>query len=180
MKQSIIGICGAEGAGKSTVAGILRRAGYAVHPFAAPLKSMLRALGVPKENLYGTPEEKEEPLPLLCGLSARKAMQFLGTEWGRQCIGPEIWVNAWEESIPMHSVRVVADDVRFENEAELIRQLGGTIVRVDRPSAYRDIVHASENYLAIRPDIIIRNAGSFDELERDVSLLCLGQNVVLA
>jgi hypothetical protein len=42
-------------------------------------------------------------------------------------------VNAWKRRVLNQPHPVVADDVRFSNEVDVVRQLGGIVVRVDRP-----------------------------------------------
>jgi len=121
-----------------------------IHPFAAPLKRMIEALGVDRKHLYGTPAEKAEPLPLFGGLTARHAMQTLGTEWGRQCIGNNFWVTAWFATMPTSPV-VIADDVRFENEARAIINGGGLVIQVvrDLDDLNRTPKHASEDFARV-------------------------------
>lgn len=136
----VIGLCGAEGAGKSTVAQVLEQYyGATVLPFAAPFKRMLAEIGVPDAHLYGTPEQKAQPLELLAGHSARYAMQTLGTEWGRECMGPDFWATIWRAKVQKivasydgrkHPIVVVADDVRFGSEVSAIRDYGGTVLCV--------------------------------------------------
>lgn len=168
----LLGLCGPEGAGKSTVARLLQdRFAFSVHPFAAPLKKMIEALGVPRGHLYGTPEEKEAPLDLFCGRSARHAMQTLGTEWGRQCIGADFWLSAWSATLPADAGGIVADDVRFPNEAALIQSKGGAVLCVTRREAEREVKHASENWRAIPSDFEIANDGSLDDLSTRVETL---------
>lgn len=152
----LIGLSGPLGAGKSLAARILSVAYVTpVVPFAGPLKAMLEALGVPRENLHGTPAQKAAPLAMLGGKSAREAMQTLGTEWGRQLVTESLWRNAWLAAAGAHAI---ADDVRFPDEAELIRSRGGIVLRIVRdlaPSAAG--AHASENYLAVPCDATIVN-----------------------
>lgn len=122
-----------------------------VVPLAHPLKQMLRVLGVPEPHLTGTLAEKEQPLDLLCGRTARWAMQSLGTEWGRECIHPELWLRAWEQharnasSNYPHSL-VIVDDVRFDNEADYLRKLGAVVLRLSRSGVHEPEgpSHASE------------------------------------
>ena len=174
-RQLLVGICGPEGGGKSTAARMLCDAhGFAVHPFAGPLKTMLAAIGVPGCHLYGTPAEKEAPLRLFGGKSARHAMQTLGTEWGRQHIGPGFWVEAWRATMPADVGAIVVDDVRFPNEAETIRDMGGIMIRIDRTAAARDVKHASENHRAIPTDFEILNDGSRDELAAGLAHMLAG------
>jgi energy-coupling factor transporter ATP-binding protein EcfA2 len=107
-----------------------------VLPLAGPLKSMLRTLGVPEIHLTGTLADKEVPLDLLCGRTARHAMQTLGTEWGRECIHPELWLRAWRYAAEQVTSAggcpslIIIDDLRFDNEAAYLRGLGAIIVRL--------------------------------------------------
>ena len=160
----LIGLCGPEGAGKTTAAKIIARDyGAALVPFARPLKVMLSALGIPERHLYGTPEDKAEALEMLCGKSARHAMRTLGTEWGRECIGAGFWGDLWEQRvIPLGFV--VADDCRFPNEAERVKRLGGHVIRIVRSEA--DLVappadakkkHPSAEHLAVKADAVVLN-----------------------
>ena len=153
MSRIIIGLAGPAGAGKTEVAKhLVDQYGFKRHGFAEPLKRMLAALGVPHECLCGS--RKNEPLDILGGKTARWAMQTLGTEWGRDLIGPQLWVRAWLNDIGSTSLllgynhtHVIDDDVRFGNEIDVIRKLGGFIVHVSRPGhegAGVGKVHASE------------------------------------
>lgn len=163
MKPNLIGLCGAIGAGKSTVAEILQET-YRYHriPFADPLKSMLRVLGLTAEQVNGS--EKETPCHLLGGHTPRWAMQSLGTEWGRQMIHPDLWIRAWErarEGWPY----VLAEDARFNNEFDAIRSAGGVLICVMRPGHGLETKHASEAcWRDADPDITIWNDGSIDDL----------------
>lgn len=142
----VIGLCGAEGAGKSTAARILQdEYNGIIVPFAAPLKQMLEALGVPPAHLYGSPEAKAEALEMLGGNSARYAMQTLGTEWGRQCMGPEFWAAIWRAKVADMAAKmagrhgallIVADDVRFPSEVDAIHAASGRVYCVTRNAAH--------------------------------------------
>ena len=166
MLPRVIGLVGPEGAGKSTCAAILEgRHGYTRLPFAAPLKRMIAALGVHERHLYGTPEDKAAPLPIFGGKSARWAMQTLGTEWGRECIGAGFWGDVWEQHAS-GLARVVADDVRFSNEAERVRRMGGVVLCVVRsPDDFnRAPRHASEDFAAVNFDALVVNNGTLEQL----------------
>ena len=130
----IIGLTGLAQSGKSSVARQLQQKNNcSIIPFAGTLKSMLQLIGLSQEQLYGV--EKEIPSELLCGQSPRHAMRTLGTEWGRDCISPEIWINDWERKvIAAHKTQnVVCDDLRFPNECQKIKSLGGITIRIRRP-----------------------------------------------
>lgn len=177
----IIGLCGAIGAGKSTVAKILvQYHSRTLLPLAGPLKNMLMSLGLTYDQVYGS--QKEVPSDLLCGKTPRHAMQTLGTEWGRNHVGQELWTKAWLAQLSQlpHDL-IVVDDVRFANEFAMIRDLGGVIVDVWRdslgPSAQ---THASErDRLAITPDFIIVNGGTEADLLHEVEFMLKSTSKVI-
>jgi len=148
--------------GKSTAAKHLEDAyGFTVVPFAKTLKEMavpmLEALGYTEaEAIHLLTHDKEYVLPL--GVSVRHLLRTLGTEWGRQCIHPDVWLHCWEQRVQGIN-RVVVDDVRFINEAELVKRLGGMLVRIERLGAYTEHQHSSEGGLDYFDgfDCVIRN-----------------------
>lgn len=146
----VIGIVGPMGAGKSTLAKHLVEVhGYTRMSMATPLKNMLRALGLSEEDVNGPQAHRERPSTLLGGKSPRFALQTLGTDWGRRMISPDLWVSAVQALIIQHQTRaatakkkqphagVVIDDIRFPNEWEMVRRLGGSLWRIRRPQVER-------------------------------------------
>jgi hypothetical protein len=141
----IIGISGPAGCGKSTAAQhLVNEYGFVRRRFAGPLKAMCAALGLDHDHIEGG--LKEKPSPLLCGKSPRYAMQTLGTEWGRNLIGQDVWVNAWRASLPSLESDVVAEDVRFENEALAIEAVGGFVIHINGRGGIEG-EHESEGYV---------------------------------
>ena len=65
--------------------------------------------------------------PDLC--TPRRIMQRIGTEWGRNSINDNFWVDMWSAKAKSCE-RVVSDDVRFDNEADRIRSSGGFIIEI--------------------------------------------------
>ena len=157
----IVGLSGLAGAGKSTAARhLVERHGFVRRPFAALLKGMLRYLlhaqGVPAGEVDRMVDGdlKEVPTRHLGGQTPRRAMQTLGTEWGR-ALAPDLWVEMWAASI-VGLERVVADDVRFENEVAAVRALGGIVVEVRRPGIVSlGDAHASE--VGVTADAVLCN-----------------------
>jgi len=164
--RTIIGLSGAQGVGKTSVARFLvENYGYAYEPFAKPLKQMMEAFGVPPKYIYGTQEEKEMPLDCLCGKSARHAMRTLGTEWGRDTISPEIWVHHWKKRA--YGRLVVCDDVRFPNEVDAIHELHGIVIRLEGfADEFGD--HPSDRASELDVDVVIQNDGTLEDLFRKV------------
>jgi hypothetical protein len=181
----LIAFCGRAGAGKTTAARRLVAAhGYARAPFAAGLKAMLTIL----LRLQRADEDeiaelidgaaKEDRCRYLAGASARRAMQTLGTEWGR-AIDPDFWVKVWRASLP-DGQRIVVDDLRFANEANAVHDMGGLVVRIDRPDARSlDAIaaaHASEALAGVMPDRVIVGGGPFERLWEQVDGLATGRS----
>ncbi|MCC9603527.1 hypothetical protein LOC67_23505 [Stieleria sp. JC731] len=125
-----IGLSGPAGSGKSTIGEALRET-LSMHShggswriaFADPMKAMLYAIGVQEDVLYGTQGQKEQPREELSGRSVRHALQTLGTEWGRQVMHPDFWINSWKHSVKSCPI-VICDDVRFDNELACIEENG--------------------------------------------------------
>lgn len=164
----IVGLVGLAGAGKSTASRIISNEfGIPRRPFAFPLKRMIATLGFPSEVLDGPASVKELPTDKLDGKSLREAMQTLGTEWGRNCMGKNFWVNRWTEGLP-ELPGAVADDCRFENEVQAIRHLGGIVIRLDRMGAGvkgEGAKHASEQIDGLEIDVRLTNNGTVRDLE---------------
>lgn len=164
----IIGLSGLAGSGKTTATQLLQNHYPLVrHPMAGPLKAMVAALGVPREVLDGPASVKEQPLERFGGKTARYALQTLGTEWGRNCMGEDFWVNQWAATLPPQGC--ICDDVRFINEYDKVKELGGIVIRISREGAgVKDSSgagHASENLSQVKYDFIINNNSTIGELE---------------
>lgn len=199
--MNVIGICGPMGGGKSTVGKHLESLGYTRIPMSTVLKDMLRALGLDELDLNGPPSHRQQPNSLLCGKSPRYAMQSLGTEWARDMIGGDLWVNAIQARIIAHQTKcatrrrksgepcrgVVIDDIRFPNEWAMMERLGGSLWRIRRPDVERKRtwwdrlmarfgffprVHESEFHWPDAPvDAEFWNTGSEDDLKTQVTNL---------
>lgn len=88
-------------------------------------------------------------------ITGREFLQRYGTEAHRDIFDDEFWVNAllpkgvgdpwgWQRNFEGADYAVVTD-VRFENEAQRIRDLGGVVWKVVRPDAELEgAKHASE------------------------------------
>jgi len=174
--QKVVGLCGRKGSGKGVASSYLvEGAGFTLVKFAQPLKTMLRSLGLGEAHIEGS--LKEKPSPLLDGNTPRWAMQSLGTEWGRDCMGEDFWVLQWERvarDVLDHDGVLVADDVRFENEAAAVRSMGGILIEIMRPGIKHDDSHASETLYGFEPDAVLYNEGTIQDLTHKIDAVVLG------
>lgn len=170
----IIGLTGLAGSGKDTVRTYLEeRQAFAGLAFADPIRAMLSTLF----QQVGASDEwmtdrllKEGTIPAL-GTSYRHLAQTLGTEWGRS-VAYDFWLRIAQARVAamldMGVKCVVISDVRFKNEADWIRSIGGHVWRVDRPGLEPVRLHSSELISHITPDRVIANNGSVKDLHQFV------------
>lgn len=131
----LIGLIGRKGAGKDTAAETLTARGYGNVKFAGALKDMLRTLleyqGLDAEMIERMVEGdlKEVPTDYLAGRTPRHAMQTLGTEWGRELIDSNFWVETAIRRAEGNGFAVVTD-VRFPNEMAAIHEAGGVCIGI--------------------------------------------------
>lgn len=137
---------GFKGSGKDTVGKHLVRVhGFKQTAFAKPLKQSLAVLmGWPEKDLEGTTvksrEWRESPDPywssqLGRNITPRHAMQQFGTEIIRRNVHNDFWVMRTQKLMEQSPGDWVITDVRFPNEVNMIRSMGGVIVRVHRGDA---------------------------------------------
>lgn len=166
-KGRLIALIGPKGAGKTFLAEMVAEATGAIKmTFARPLRDMLEAIGVTE---YYHTHNKMEPIPHIPGNpTARHLLQTLGTEWGRDMVHSNIWATVASHKFKAAMVEgqtVIVDDLRFLNEAEVARDLRGTIVKVTRPGLDLTDEHRSERYWRdIDSDFSLHNDGSADVL----------------
>lgn len=171
------------GSGKSALAHALAVDGYERVPFASTLKAMLSVL---LEAIGYSPDltqelvhvRKEVPLDALDGVTTRHMLQTLGTEWGRQLVHPQLWHRCWMGQVEAAFGRgscCIADDVRFVDEAELIRSLGGVVVELKRPglaTCQNTLQHASEGGLNEWGfDAVLLNNSTLEDLATQARML---------
>lgn len=186
MNIQLWGITGKKRSGKDTVAELLiNKYNFQRYSFADPIKkAAMEMFGFSHEQMWGSAEEKET-VDSRWNISPRRMLQLLGTELfqydihkylneGEFNVGRAVWVyrfKLWfEEEKEKHikenkDFKIVISDVRFIHEVEAIRNLGGQILEVSRPSISSVDTHASENELdSIIPDFKFMNNGTIDDL----------------
>lgn len=168
VNNMIIGLAGRKQSGKTLAAQMLvGDFGYNKISFADPLRTMLcdflRRFGIPYSNAWRLLTIDKEEIIEPIGKSGRQLLQTLGTEWGRNLVHPDVWVMAMNGRTS-HELNYVFDDIRFENEASFIREMGGIMIHVQRDAVEQSgDYHASEAGIRFLPgDIRAENNASID------------------
>lgn len=173
-RPMLIGLTGQAGAGKNLVASMVP--GAMTIGFADPLYAALAVLLEIPEPVLRHRSVKDRVIPWL-GTTPRKMLQTLGHEWGRELVAEGFWITLCARRLDRlagHGIRAVCiADVRYENEAALIRERGGVIWHVARDVGPRDD-HASEAGVTIRDgDSLIENTGTPEDT-RQIVLRLIG------
>jgi hypothetical protein len=173
----IIGLCGACGAGKDTVANILvNEHGFVKLSFAAALKDVVSIVfSWPREMLEGdTPSSRtwrETVDPFwtnktgIVDFTPRRALQIVGTDLFRNRLYQETWIDIVENKITKilethPDAHIVITDCRFVNEIALIQKFpGARIIQIVKSYNYNSVVYS---------DLIIQNDGTLEELKSAV------------
>lgn len=178
-RRRIIGLCGYDGHGKDTVASFLPALRLA---FADPLyEEVAQAFGVTVDWLQRR-EHKETPSVLLdvalcrdaafqsllpegVPQSPRTILRLWGTEYRRRT-DSGYWLRRIERRALPTRDDLVISDVRFDDEAQWVRDMGGQIWLVHDPrKPVPSGGHAStQDPKRFRPESIIRNDGTLDAL----------------
>ena len=201
--KKIIGICGLAGSGKDTIGDALvnNLPNWEKVSFASHLKDVTALLfGFDRKMLAGeTPEDRairEQPDKFWSekmgkDFTPRYALQYLGTNLLRNQLHQNIWVDCLERKILESDKNVVITDVRFPNEINMIRNIGGEIWRVERgvlpqwwetalyyntqpntleiPSEFNGVHESEWRWVGYdRPDHIFKNDGTIEDLEKKV------------
>jgi hypothetical protein len=177
----IIGLSGYAQSGKDSTAELLcLNYEYQRRAFAYPMRHALQIINPRLDSItrvsdyvddYGWDIAKKNP-------EVRRLLQVLGTEFGRKMIGDDVWIKMAMRDLRQDD-RVVISDVRFPNEADAIKKLGGTVWRINRHNHSAVNGHASEhamdNYMFSH---VIYNDGTLDDLSDEVFMLAkeLGLN----
>ena len=189
----IIGICGLISSGKGTVADILvEEYGYTKISFADNLKDgVAEVFGWDRQMLEGDTDEgrawreqKDSFWSQETGrnISPRVVLQEFGTDCMRNGFDNNIWVSIVKKKIVENpATNYVIPDVRFENEANMIKSIYGEVWRIRRGPdpvwfrMYQDIgvepkdIHQSEwAWANVNFNHVIDNGGTIDMLKNQV------------
>lgn len=167
----LIGFTGPKGCGKSDgAARALMLRGWKRVKIAQAIKDaafpIFSGLGLdPYECTEG--ELKDRALPELGGKTPRDVMIFLGYGMRKE-FRADIWCLIQRphiEAALARGERLLLDDVREQEEADMIRDLGGIIVEVVRPDCTYD---GTEGENRLLPDRKIVNIGTIEAFRADV------------
>ena len=178
----IIAFCGKKRSGKDTCGDYLKfYHGFSKYSFASPLKRFVKDTFMMNDDQVSG--DKKEEIDERWGISGRRLQQLVGTDLMRKTL-PEldegfnkfIGDNIWVKRFYYHymSLTVPLDytitDLRFLNEAEMIKSMGGYIVKIIRPELQDNDNHQSEMEMEkITPDYTIINDSSVSMLSFQVS-----------
>lgn len=173
----LLGIHGRIGSGKTTFASVLqtelRRATgvhFEVRSFADALRESIAFwLDLPFDQVKSE-GFKTTPIPPLGGMTGRELLQKMGTDALRNQVHPDIHLLKMFRCYRPNIDCWIIDDVRFDNEAQAIRERAGRLIRILRPEpqvhALEGVSHESESGLdAHLQDFQIVNNDSFDALK---------------
>lgn len=174
----LIGLAGLAGSGKNFLADQITAKYESVKQiaFADPLKQMVHHMfGVPLEDCYTEAGKNKATWYQwmnwagTCAwpdvdpnhyMTTRELLQYVGTELVRKWWCEDHWVKLAEHRIKSSPEDVVVvTDVRFQNEADLVTGMGGTILRVAGRQSIAVPKHVSEAQSFTVAAIIDNNMG---------------------
>ena len=210
--SKIIGLVGLIGSGKGTAGDILKDCGFIQDAFASGVKDACTAVfGWDRALLEGDTTEsrafREAIDPYWSkalgkpDFTPRIALQWMGTEAGRNVFGTDLWVAALIRRLDRDKNYVITD-ARFPNELKAIKEAGGKNIWIQRgalPGWYEDALkinqtmvlstknnpfgtldtlglpHFSEWAWIGSPDIytVIKNDGTIDQLRNALATVLL-------
>lgn len=97
-------------------------------------------------------------------IKIRTLLQYIGTDIGKQLIDNSLWTKLIANTISTKATKYrlcIIPDVRFTDEAETIKKLGGIIIKINRNiESNNNDKHISEYIDNIKEDYIIDNNGT--------------------
>ena len=85
-----------------------------------------------------------------------------------------IWIFAFKRWYQNNKHKdVIVSDVRFENEAQCIRDMGGVLIYIDRYSENQDEHESEKNIEKIKCDYVIKNKKTIIDLYKNFDKLNL-------
>ncbi len=139
----IIAISGKIGSGKSTVGDIFEKQGFQLDSFAKSVKDICSILfgydrnkiegSTPDDRLWREKVDKNHTNLIGKNFTPRDAMVLVGTQFGRNMIHQNIWIETLFNRYDKNTDLLITD-LRFPNEYEEIKKRGGIVIRINRPN----------------------------------------------
>lgn len=152
-----------------------------VHSFAEPLREAIIEIVYPffeggrdEVRQWFMDSRKDNAVIPALGVTLRFLLQTLGTKWGRDIVHQEIWVRhtMFKATRSLRSYTTIIDDVRFPNEYDAIRKMGGLLFMIQRPDAPAADTSIGEGLLNDHEfDGVIENSGGLQDLQGAVGAL---------
>jgi hypothetical protein len=178
--KTVIGIAGLARTGKDTIGKhLVNRHSFLSLAFARALKEAMQ--GAFSLNYYEalSDEFKEKPIVDWNNRTPRSLMIEMSDIFKAK-FGQDFWIRSLDRRLNHMSHldnKFVITDVRFENEAQYIRWIGGRIWHVKR-DIDRINDHESENgIMVVEGEPLIYNEGSVEELTQKVDKLISNMRV---
>jgi hypothetical protein len=103
----------------------------------------------------------------------REILQIVGTDIARNICSDTYWTDLTRETIKgwlIRDIPVVITDVRFQNEADLIKEFEGQLIEITRNTEKSEDSHVSENNILDSNGKVCNN-GSIEELNKELKEL---------
>ena len=174
--MKLIGLTGLAFSGKDTAALAIKESNDStdIFAFAGPLKQACGTLfNFTDDQLYH-PVIKEE-IDSRWKKSPRQILQWLGTDVLRTYIDKDFFILNMAQRIKNSNAEyIIISDVRFDNEAEFIRALGGKIIKIVRPGSETTVHSAHVTEMGISEklvDAVIQNDTGLEEFQHRVKFV---------
>jgi len=168
----LIGLIGKAGSGKDTFA---KELGWESVAYADALKRFcIDYLGCTHDDIY-TQEGKMRDNPEW-GMTNREILQRVGTEAMRCGFHKDVWVKILKRRVQKlldEGKKVVVTDCRFENECQMVEDLGGILIEITRDEEQGNLTasekqHPSEQSIDRRfVTFTVENNGTIEEMMLD-------------
>lgn len=152
-----------------------------VYGFADPIKDAIVELvhhfvdgGKPEVRAMLNDDRKDTFVIPELNVTLRYLLQTAGTLWGRKSVNKDMWVHIARKRAEktLRSYSVIFDDMRWPNEFDMIRQMGGACIKIIRPEHQGGDSSIGEGLLNQHPfDRTIINDGDLTQFRTRVGEL---------
>ena len=142
--MEILGLLGHQGVGKNYIAeNVLPKILPEKQTVILGLADHFKIDAICKHNLeYDKVFGKKD-------FETRTKLQIIGTEEGRDKYGYDIWIGIlenWMKTLYSRGTkRFIISDLRFQNEVDWVKKLGGIVIKVESDIRYKDRLFAETN-----------------------------------